>query len=62
MFLLYVSDVDCEGFLRILTLMMRVVGSSYNSNLMRVTGGVYMPSCTSALSHDTFLLTDVLVC
>ena len=38
MFMLYVSDVDCEEFLCILNLMVWVLCSSSNSTLMRGVG------------------------
>ena len=41
-FILYVSDVACEGFLKTLNLMMCVVCSSSVFTLMREIGGGYI--------------------
>ena len=61
MFIVYVSDVDFEGFLQILTLIMCVACSSYNSTLMKEAGRGSIPACTSALSHGPLFMVDVLV-
>ena len=62
MFMLYVSDVACERFLCILTLMMWFACSSSYSLLVRDIGGGSVRAYTSALSHGTFFMADVLVC
>ena len=50
-FVLYVSEVDFEEFLQILTFMMFATCSSYNSTLIRGTGGGSIQACTAALIH-----------
>ena len=61
LFILYVFDVDCEGFLQTLTLMMCISCSYSVSNLMRGFVGGSIRACTSALSHWKFFTMDVLV-
>ena len=58
---LYVSDMACEGFLHILTLIMWFMCSSYNFTLMRGIGGGSIQSCISALIHGPFFMADILV-
>ena len=56
MFMLYVSDVACEGFIKFLTLMMLVAQSYSNSAIMKEIGGSSMWDCTSELSHGPFFI------
>ena len=60
-FILYVSNISCEGFLQTLTLMMCVECSSYVYTLMRGIGGGSMKGFTPALSHWPLFIIDVLV-
>ena len=62
MFMLNVSYMAFEWFLRTFTLLMWVAFSSYNSTLMRGGGGGSMKFCASALSHGPFFVAGVLVC
>ena len=62
MFTLYISDVDCEGCLHILTLMMWIACISSNYTLIRGIKGGFMRACTSALIYRIFFMADVLVC
>ena len=61
MFILYVSYVACEGFILILSLVMCVGLSSFNSALMRGIVGGSTRDYTSALTHGPFFVVDVLV-
>ena len=62
MFMLYVYDVACEGFIWILTLMIWVACYSSNFTLMRGIRWGYIRAFTSALIHETFFMADGLVC
>ena len=60
MFVLYVSDVACEGFLQISSLLMCVGFSSSNSTLMRGTVESSTWAYILSLTHGPLFMVDFL--